>query len=263
MARLLAVLLALALAACGGGAGAGDAPPSGQDGAAPAGQTGEASAGQDGAALWVTRDRGAEVLLTATVPAGLTVMQALDREAEIETRYGGRYVQAIDGIEGSLSRQRDWFFFVNGIEPDVGAAEVVLEPGDVAWFDFRSWEQAAEAFVVVGAFPMPFTRGWEGARRPVELRAPPGLADAAEALRPVLGTGGSGPPNVFELAVEPGREGAELTASRDLANDSPVTFRLAGSERAVRAAALALAADPAIVRYRYSARFDESGAVIG
>jgi len=244
--RLLAVLLALALAACGG-AGAGGDPPS----------------GEAAATLWVTRDRGAEVLLTATVPAGLTVLQALDREAEVETRYGGRYVQAIDGLEGSLARQRDWFYFVNGIEPDRGAAEVVLEAGDVAWWDFRPWEQVAEAFVVVGAFPMPFTRGWEGATRPVELRAPPELADAADALRPVLDGGGSGPPNVFELAIEPGKQGAELTASRDLANDSPVTFRLAGSEQAVRAAALALAADPAIVRYRYSARFDESGAVVG
>jgi hypothetical protein len=244
--RLLVFLLALALAACGG-AGAG----------------GDESSGQDGATLWVTRDRGAEVLLTATVQSGLTVIQALEGEAEIETRYGGRYVQAIDGIGGSLARQQDWFFFVNGIEPDVGGTEVVLEAGDVVWWDFRSWDQVAEAFVVVGAFPMPFTRGWDGATRSVELRAPPELADAADALRPVLGEGGGAPPNVFELAVEPGTEGAELSAERDLATDSPVTFRLTGSEQAVRAAALALAADPAIVRYRYSARFDESGAVVG
>jgi hypothetical protein len=243
--RLLVILLALALAACGGAGAGGDRP----------GEHGTAT-------LWVTRDRGAEVLLTATVAAGQSVVQALDGETEIETRYGGRYVQAIDGIEGSLARQQDWFFFVNGIEPDVGGTEVVLEPGDVAWWDFRSWEQDAEAFVVVGAFPMPFSRGWAGATRPVEVRAPPELADAADALRPVLGGSGSGTPNVFELAIDPSREGAELIAERELANDSPVTFRLVGSEAAVRAAALALSADPAIVRYRYSARFDESGAVI-
>jgi hypothetical protein len=41
-----------------------------------------------------------------------------------------------------------------------------------------------------------------------------------------------------------------------------VTFTLSGSEGAVRAAALALAADPSIVRYRYTARFDEQGTVI-
>ena len=40
-------------------------------------------------------------MLTTSVPAGRAVLQALDREADIETRYGGRFVQAIDGVEGS------------------------------------------------------------------------------------------------------------------------------------------------------------------
>ena len=62
--------------------------------------------GGETAQLWVTRDGGSEVILTTTVPAGLTVLQALDREADIETRYGGRYVQAIEGVEGSLARSR-------------------------------------------------------------------------------------------------------------------------------------------------------------
>jgi hypothetical protein len=42
-----------------------------------------------------------------------------------------------------------------------------------------------------------------------------------------------------------------------------VTFTLAGSEAAVRAAARALAKDPSVVRYRYTARFDEQGQVVG
>ena len=50
----------------------------------------------------------------------------LDREAEITTRYGGGFVQSIDGLEGALDagRSLDWFFFVNGIESSTGAAEV-------------------------------------------------------------------------------------------------------------------------------------------
>ena len=142
--RLLAFLLVLlALAGCGGTS---------------AGEGGEAGT----AALWVTRDRGAEVVLTAEVPAGLTVLQALDQVADIETRYGGRFVQAIEGIEGSLARRRDWFYFLNGIEPDVGAAEVRLRAGDVAWWDFRSWSGEMQQPVVVGAFPEPFRHGWDG-----------------------------------------------------------------------------------------------------
>ena len=141
--RALLVVIAIAvLAACGG-----DDPAGGPEGTA---------------RLWVTTDRGAEVLVTATVPAGITVMEAVSREAEVEKRYGGRYVQSIDGVEGSLSGQRDWFYFVNGIEPDAGAAEVTLRPGDLAWWDFRSWKDGGDRQpVVVGAFPEPFRQRLE------------------------------------------------------------------------------------------------------
>ena len=227
---------------------------------------GSAAGSADGTAeIWVTRDRGSEVVLTATVPAGLTVLQALEREADVETRYGGRFVQAIEGIEGSLAAQRDWFFLLNGIEPDVGAAEVTLRPGDIAWWDFRSWTASAEEQrVAVGAFPEPFLHGWEGIRRPAEVRAPAGLAAEAQALEALLGGGDAhGEPNVFVLAVREGAEGATLAAARGSGNGSPVTFTLSGSLDAVRAVARAIAEDPAIVRFRYEARFDEAGRVVG
>jgi hypothetical protein len=117
------------------------------------------------ASVWVTRDRGAHVLLVKKVPAGETAMQALDRVADIKTRYGGRFVQSIDGIAGSLSGGRDWFYFVNGYEADRSAAEYVLHPGDVEWWDYRSWKNSSEPKVVVGAFPEPFLHGYSGKRR--------------------------------------------------------------------------------------------------
>jgi len=240
---LAALLLAVLLAACGGGGG---------------GEAGEGAT----ARLWVTRDRGAQVVLTATVPAGLTVMQALQREADVETRYGGRFVEAIEGVEGSLDEQRDWFYFVNGIEPDVGAAEVRLGEGDVAWWDYRSWGEQMAQPVVVGAFPEPFFHGWGDERRPVTVSAPPAFAVQAQALRRLLGTGGSGEPNVFVLQVLKGAHGATLTATRGEANDAPVTFRLAGSLPAVGAAAETLVSRPASIRFLYEARFDEQGKVV-
>jgi len=218
------------------------------------------------AQLWVTRDRGAEVVLRATVPAGLTVLQALDREADIETRYGGRFVESIQGIRGSLASQRDWFYFLNGIEPDRGAAEVTLHAGDVAWWDYRSWRGDGEQPVVVGAFPKPFTSGFGGEHRPIRVEAPadPELQGVATSLGKLLGgSSGAETPNVFALRVIAGAQGATLTATRGSANDSPVTFVLAGSRNAVLAAARALARNPAIVRYRYAARFDEQGSVVG
>ena len=75
------------------------------------------------ATLWVTRDRGERVVLVRTVPAGITAMQALEREADVETRYGGRFVQSIEGIEGNAAARRDWFYFVNGVEAERSATE--------------------------------------------------------------------------------------------------------------------------------------------
>ncbi len=112
------------------------------------------------ATLWVTRDRGANVLYTGTVPAGLTAMQALTRVRKVKTRYGGRFVQSIEGLDGSATRQQDWFFFVDGIEGDRSAAEVRLRPGDVEWWDYRHWTGATMSVpVVAGAYPQPFLRG--------------------------------------------------------------------------------------------------------
>jgi hypothetical protein len=165
--RLAPLLLAALLAACGGGV----------------------EAGGDGTArLWVTRDRGDTVVFTGTVPAGLTVLEAVDRHLDVDTRYGGRFVDAIDGIEGSLEEQRDWFFFVNGYEADVGAAEYRLHAGDVAWWDFRSWADELRQPVVVGAFPEPFLHGFDGDRRPAVVRYRlPSQRGAAGALGRLVG----------------------------------------------------------------------------
>ena len=73
--RALLLLLALTVTGCGGAREHGSAT------------------------LWVTRDRGAEVVYSGTVPAGLTAMQALDRKLDITTRYGGRFVQSINDVE--------------------------------------------------------------------------------------------------------------------------------------------------------------------
>lgn len=144
---------------------------------------GGAERGNAGTArLWITRDRGTALVLETTVPAGQTLMRALRSRAKVETRYGGRFVEAIDGVRGSLSARHDWFWFVNGLAGDTSAAEYRLRAGDVAWWDYRDWSADPELAVVVGAFPEPFLHGYHGHVRQVAVRYAPGLRPAAERI---------------------------------------------------------------------------------
>jgi hypothetical protein len=204
------VLLAAALAGCGG-----------------QGTHGTAT-------LWVTRDRGSHVLLVRSVPAGETAMQALTRSVKLKTRYGGRYVQGIDGVDGSLSARRDWFYFVNGVAPDRSAAEVRLHPGDVEWWDYRSWGDGKEVPVVVGAFPEPFLHG---GRPAVVVGSGPVARRLARLVHGRVAASAPKDANVLQLVPGSGFT-AELDGDR-------VVFKLGV------AAAPRLARDGALARFHY------------
>jgi hypothetical protein len=152
-----------------------------------AGCGGAAGEEQGTVQLWVTRDRGAKLLVDTEVHAGQTLMRALASKTDVETRYGGRYVQSVNGIEGSLDAQRDWFWFVNGYEGDRSAASYRLHDGDVAWLDYRAWEREGEVRVVVGAFPEPFLHGYAGRTRPAAVRYDRGSEQRARELAAKLG----------------------------------------------------------------------------
>ncbi len=186
---LVALALAVALAGCGG------VGPSAADGTA---------------RLWVTRDRGASVLVDVDVPAGQSLLRALRSETDVETRYGGGYVQSIDGVEGSGRRHQDWFWFVNGMAGDRSASSYRLRDGDVAWWDYRDWSHDADTLeVVAGAFPEPFLHGYDGETRAAAVRYALGLRADAERVAGVLDTADVAPlggevaagANVFELAT--------------------------------------------------------------
>jgi hypothetical protein len=124
--------------------------------------------------LTVTRDYGSEELLRAeeSISESDTVLRVLDRGADLETRYGGGFVQSIDGLAGGESggRRSDWFFYVNGIESSVGAAEFELSDGDRVWWDHRDWTSAMRVPAVVGSWPEPFVHGFRGERYETEMR---------------------------------------------------------------------------------------------
>jgi uncharacterized protein DUF4430 len=180
-------LLGAALAAAGCGLGPGDG-------------VGEVS-------LTVTRDYGAEQLAIAEaepVSESDTVMGVLEGGAEISTRYGGGFVQAIDGLEAERAdgRSWDWIFYVNGVESTVGAADYPLQGGEAIWWDYRDWSAALRVPAVVGSWPQPFVGGYAGGRNPVVVECRGG--------------------------------GAACTAVRRRLDDAGVTLSSAGTEDAIR-----------------------------
>lgn len=202
---------------------------------------GEEAAGEGSAELWITRDRGSEVVLSTTVPAGISALEALRRKTDVDTRYGGRFVQAIDGIEGDIAGQHDWFYFVNGYEADISAADYELHDGDVLWWDHRSWQGEMRQPAVVGAFPEPFLHGWGGKKRPAVVLGPPGEVSEgiAELVGGVVNEAGEG---ANELVLVPG---SGFRARLEGSPGDPVVFEL-GLRDAQR-----LLDDPSLARYRY------------
>jgi hypothetical protein len=180
----------LATAGCGIGAGA---------------DVGEVS-------LAVTRDYGAEPVQPAvadSVAESDTVMRVLDRNAEISTRYGGGFVSEIDGVgaERAEGRSWDWFFYVNGVESPVGAADFALEGGEAIWWDHRDWSAASRVPAVVGSWPRPLAGGFEGEDHPVALECHGGGV-ACTLARRLLGeagvaVAGGSPDDAIRILVGP------------------------------------------------------------
>ncbi|TMM19729.1 MAG: DUF4430 domain-containing protein [Actinobacteria bacterium] len=127
-----------------------------------------------GVHLTVTRDFGSTSLRSWSAPrvrGQETVMSLLLRNAAVGTRYGGGFVQSIDGVAGGREDGRpvDWFYYVNGREAPQGAASTNVNPGDYIWWDRHDWSQTDHIPAVVGSFPEPFLNGIAGKRLPVRI----------------------------------------------------------------------------------------------
>jgi len=165
-----------------------------------------AGKGTSDVALSVTRDFGSVRVgsqVEHSVPGSQTVMRLLERSYHVTTRYGGGFVESINGDSGTSSR-RDWFYYVNGIEASLGAAGTGVHKGDRVWWDLHDWSATDSIPAVVGSFPEPFVHGIDGRRYPTTLEC---ASDATAACQTVssrldaigvkvasqaLGAGGSG-----------------------------------------------------------------------
>ncbi|WP_324336857.1 DUF4430 domain-containing protein [Baekduia sp.] len=138
--------------------------------------------------LLVTQDFGNRGVAQTDQPktgGSDTVMRLLQRNVpKVSTRYGGGFVQSIDGTSGGqrAGRPVDWFFYVNGIQADKGAASVRVHQGDRVWWDFHDWGVTDHVPAVVGSFPEPFVHGVDGRRLPTRVECVDANSDACNAI---------------------------------------------------------------------------------
>jgi hypothetical protein len=137
-------------------------------------------AGTSNVTLNVTSHFGTSPIASVTekkVPGSETVMRMLERSFRVQTRFGGGFVESIDGRSGDSTRH-DWFYYVNGIEAEAGAASTAVHKGDRIWWDLHDWSVTDSVPAVVGSFPEPFLHGTGGKRLPTTIGC------AADASKP-------------------------------------------------------------------------------
>jgi hypothetical protein len=171
--RALACLLAASLALVAGGCGFGP---------------GETKKGP--AQLHVTRDFGRTDLHVDAAKDAVresdTVMRFLQGAAKVTTRFGGGFVQSINGLAGDQAAEHDWFYYVNGSEASVGAADYKLSPGDVVQWDYHDWHATQHIPAIVGAYPEPFVHGLKGKRLPTRLECEDDSSNACKTVSDAL-----------------------------------------------------------------------------
>jgi Domain of unknown function (DUF4430) len=183
-AALLAIACSMAIGGCGLGAGA----------------------GTSGVTLTVTQGFGGHQIAQidkSHVPGSETVMRMLERSFRVGTRYGGGFVQSINGLAPG-GADTDWFYYVNGVQAPKGAAGTSVHAGDHIWWDLHDYSATQSIPAVVGSFPEPFVNGIAGKRYPVTIECATDVgsackrvtaamnADHVPAAPQLLGTG-SGP----------------------------------------------------------------------
>lgn len=140
--------------------------------------------------LLVTKDYGKEIIFNEKVEIneGYTVMDILEENLQIGTKWGGDFVSEINGIKtdngGVSGKRKDWFYFVNGVCADVGATAYELKNGDVVWWDYHPWENMSSTNpAVIGSFPEPFLHGYGNKINNTVIMASKNNLDLANSLK--------------------------------------------------------------------------------
>ncbi len=112
------------------------------------------------AKIIISENFGERCVKTIEVKPGESVIKTLEDNFNITTAYGGKFVTSIDGINQNATHF--WFYYVNGILANVGAADYIIHAGDVIRWDFHVWKRNEVIYAEIEDFPEPLLHGYGG-----------------------------------------------------------------------------------------------------
>jgi hypothetical protein len=117
-------------------------------------------------AVYITSDYGKNLLANSSFDPdlGLTAMEMLHNMTEIETRYGGLFVNGAYGLRSNVAKRLDWFYYVNGAYMDRGLASYRPRRGEVVQVDYHFWGSYAASPGFLSGYPWRFLAGLGGKR---------------------------------------------------------------------------------------------------
>ena len=154
------------------------------------------------AVIAITKDSGKDLVLEKEISIGpdITALDALQSVAGVETKYGGGFVSAIEGIGseygGPDNKKKDWFFYINGIAGNIGAGDYILRAGDVEQWDFRDWSYQQFVSAVIGGYPQSLLNGFGDKTAPTFVVYDESFVTEAESLAEQLQDEGVSPVSV-------------------------------------------------------------------
>lgn len=145
--------------------------------------------------LWVTKDYGQDIVFSKAVPfkQGESIIDIIQRHVQVETAYGGSFVNGINGIISGYTEHKlwgkkkmDWFYYVNGVTGNIGSATYQPGQGDVIWWDYHEWGSSLFIPAIVGAYPEPFIHGYQRKTAGVKIITATGKEEWGQQVKSAL-----------------------------------------------------------------------------
>lgn len=125
--------------------------------------------GEENVSILVSKDFGNKNIKDKKIKISedTNVMELMEENFEVETAYGGGFINAIGGLKSGFTDKKsknklDWFYYVNGILADIGARDYYVQSDDMIIWDYHDWSGNVYVSSIIGAYPMNFVNGNDG-----------------------------------------------------------------------------------------------------